>query len=47
MIKEIYTNQEDKMKKALDALRREFMTLRAGRATPAECQGAGREPDDC
>ena len=35
MIKEIYANQEDRMKKALDALRRELMTLRAGRATPA------------
>ncbi|WP_378953081.1 ribosome recycling factor [Pelosinus sp. sgz500959] len=35
MIKEIYVSHEDKMKKALDALRREFLTLRAGRATPA------------
>ena len=35
MIKEIYAIHEEKMKKALDALRREFSTLRAGRATPA------------
>jgi len=35
MIKEIYVNHEEKMKKALDALRRELVTLRAGRATPA------------
>jgi len=35
MIKEIYVSHEEKMKKALDALRRELLTLRAGRATPA------------
>lgn len=35
MIKEIHSNHEDKMKKVLDALRRELSTLRAGRATPA------------
>jgi len=35
MIKDIYVSHEDKMKKALDALRRELGTLRAGRATPA------------
>lgn len=35
MIKDIYTSHEEKMKKAIDALRREFVTLRAGRATPA------------
>jgi ribosome recycling factor len=35
MIKESYVSHEEKMKKALDALRREFVTLRAGRATPA------------
>lgn len=35
MIKEIHISHEEKMKKALDALRRELMTLRAGRATPA------------
>lgn len=33
--KEIYTSHEDRMKKALDALRKEYSTLRAGRATPA------------
>ena len=35
MIKEIYNNYEEKMKKALEALRREFGSLRTGRATPA------------
>jgi len=35
MIKDIYISHEEKMKKALDALRRELATLRAGRATPA------------
>lgn len=35
MIKDIYVSHEEKMKKALDALRRELVTLRAGRATPA------------
>ena len=35
MIKEIYVSHEEKMKKALEALRRELLTLRAGRATPA------------
>ena len=35
MIKDIYVAHEEKMKKALDALRRELSTLRAGRATPA------------
>ena len=35
MIKEIHAAHEEKMKKALDALRRELSTLRAGRATPA------------
>jgi len=35
MIKDLYTSYEEKMKKALDALRRELATLRAGRATPA------------
>ena len=35
MIKDIYVSHEEKMKKALDALRRELATLRAGRATPA------------
>jgi len=35
MIKEIFTIHEEKMKKVIDALRRELSTLRAGRATPA------------
>jgi len=35
MIKEIHNIHEEKMKKALEALRRELSTLRAGRATPA------------
>jgi ribosome recycling factor len=35
LIKEIYDSNEGKMKKAIDALRRELSTLRAGRATPA------------
>ncbi len=35
MIKEIYNNYEEKMKKALEALRRELASLRTGRATPA------------
>lgn len=34
-VKEIYTTYEDKMKKTLEALRKELSTLRAGRATPA------------
>lgn len=34
-IKEIISGHEDKMKKALDALRREYASLRAGRATPS------------
>lgn len=32
-VKEIYSNHEEKMQKALDALRKEYSTLRAGRAT--------------
>jgi ribosome recycling factor len=32
-IKEIYAGHEEKMQKALDALRKEYATLRAGRAT--------------
>lgn len=35
MIKEIYSSHEERMKKVLEALRRELSTLRAGRATPA------------
>ena len=34
-VAEIRTNHENKMKKALEALRREYSSLRAGRATPA------------
>jgi ribosome recycling factor len=32
---EIYDSHEDRMKKALDVLRKEYSSLRAGRATPA------------
>ncbi len=35
MVKEIHASHEERMKKALDVLRKEFSTLRAGRATPA------------
>ncbi|SHI68649.1 ribosome recycling factor [Propionispora hippei] len=35
MLKEIYTTHEEKMKKALEALRKDLASLRAGRATPA------------
>jgi len=35
MIKEIHNSHEERMKKAIEALRRELATLRAGRATPA------------
>ena len=35
MFKDICATHEDKMKKALEALRREYSSLRAGRATPA------------
>ena len=34
-IKAIYTTHEDNMKKALEALRKEIATFRAGRATPS------------
>lgn len=34
-IKEIYVSHEERMQKALDALRKDLTTLRAGRATPA------------
>lgn len=34
-VKEIYDSHEDRMKKALDVLRKEYSSLRAGRATPA------------
>ena len=35
MIKDIFHAQEERMKKTLEALRRDFGSLRAGRATPA------------
>lgn len=35
MIKEIASEAEDKMKKALEVLRKDYGTMRAGRATPA------------
>ena len=34
-IREIHTSHEERMKKALEVLRKEYGTLRAGRATPA------------
>lgn len=34
-IKDIHTSHEDKMKKAVEVLRKEYGTLRAGRATPS------------
>lgn len=34
-VKDILANHEDKMKKALEVLRKEYGSLRAGRATPA------------
>ncbi|MDU4959874.1 MAG: ribosome recycling factor [Sporomusaceae bacterium] len=35
MVKEIMASHETRMKKALDLLRKDYSTLRAGRATPA------------
>lgn len=35
MIKEIISEAEERMKKAIDVLRKDFASLRAGRATPA------------
>lgn len=35
MIKEILTAHEDKLKKTIEALKKEYASLRAGRATPA------------
>ena len=35
MIKDIFTAHEDHMKKSIEALKREYASLRAGRATPA------------
>ena len=34
-IKDVHESHEDRMKKALDVLRKDYATLRAGRATPA------------
>ena len=34
-VKEILANEEERMKKSLEAVKREFGTLRAGRATPS------------
>lgn len=35
MIKEVVSDAEDKMKKAIEVLRKDYATLRAGRATPS------------
>lgn len=35
MIKEIFASHEERMKKSMEALKREYGSLRAGRATPA------------
>lgn len=35
MMKEIFASHEDRMKKSIEALKREYASLRAGRATPA------------
>ncbi len=35
MIKEIFSTHEEKMKKTVEALKREYASIRAGRATPA------------
>jgi ribosome recycling factor len=35
MIKEIFASHEDRMKKSMESLKREYAALRAGRATPA------------
>lgn len=35
MIKEIFASHEDRMKKTMESLKREYAALRAGRATPA------------
>ena len=35
MIKDVLTGSEDRMKKTLESLKKEFASLRAGRATPA------------
>jgi ribosome recycling factor len=35
MMKEVFVSHEDRMKKSIEALKREYASLRAGRATPA------------
>lgn len=35
MVKDIFASHEDRMKKSIESLKREFASLRAGRATPA------------
>ena len=35
MMKEVFVSHEDRMKKSIEALKREYSSLRAGRATPA------------
>lgn len=35
MVKEIFTAQEERLRKSVDALKRDYGSLRAGRATPA------------
>ncbi|WP_110953240.1 ribosome recycling factor [Massilibacillus massiliensis] len=35
MIKEVFNSHEDRMKKSVESLKREYSSLRAGRATPA------------
>lgn len=35
MIKDIFSSQEDRIRKSIDALKRDYGSLRAGRATPA------------
>lgn len=35
MIKEIFSSHEERMKKTIESLKREYASLRAGRATPA------------
>lgn len=35
MVKEIFQTQEERMKKSVEALKRDYASLRAGRATPA------------
>lgn len=39
MLNDIFTTQEERMKKSIESLRREYGSLRAGRATPALLDG--------